>query len=256
MTIVHVSNFFMPDRFGGTEYYILNLAKAQKLKNHSVFIVCPDYWGRIDTIYEGIDVKYYSEARRVANKDEFMGVFAPEGLINFINIIKLIEADIVHFHEISGSDGISAFHIESLKKQNIFNVVTFHVVNNSCKTRTLLYKNKFFCDGKINENKCVKCAINKKMSFKYMTNLVSLISILIYKLKLPFPGLISYPKSIFYLKNNLIKIFQNTDKIIIVANWYKNVLIINGVSENKIDVVKSACSLPVSIEFIVLGAPK
>jgi glycosyltransferase involved in cell wall biosynthesis len=239
----------MPDRFGGTEIYTLNLAKAQKSKKHTVFIVCPDYWGRSDTIYDGIDVKYYYEARRVAKKQELIGAAAPEGLFNFINLIKLLGADIVHFHEISGSNGISAFHIESLKRENIINLVTFHVVNNSCKTGTLLYKNKYICDGKIIENKCVKCAINKRISFKYLTNLVSSLSILIYKLKLPFPRLISYPKSIFYLKFNLNKIFNNTDKIILLANWYKKVLIINGIPENKIEIVKSACGLPISNEF-------
>jgi glycosyltransferase involved in cell wall biosynthesis len=242
MKILQVLNHYLPHQVAGTEIYTHLLSQYLTLSGEEVKVVIPAYNSTQTTSYdyEGISIICYAEPSEV-DRELIMGHRKPEGLISFEEVLNAESPDIVHFHELAGSNGITLHHVESAKKMGFKVVMTFHLAGNSCKAGTLMYKNESLCDGVIDIDKCTSCIYKIRGLSEKKTNLIFPIAKALYKLGIDFSKqnhtmatALGFPFLIKQIKNNLIRLSYSCDRFVVVAKWYKDILEINGVNPNKI----------------------
>jgi glycosyltransferase involved in cell wall biosynthesis len=245
--IFHVLNHFLPDKYAGTEIYVNALCKYLLLNDINSSILIPNYAS--DTFYfyefDGLNVCKYPETSLV-DRDLILGFRNPDGLAHFTEYLKNERPSIVHFHEIAGSNGITLSHISAAKALGIKIVVTFHVVGYSCKSGSLIQSNYGLCNGVIETFKCSKCFLNTKLD-SYSSFLLSTVSSFLntcnintLNLKSQLGTALSSAFLIDLHKKKLHFISDNADSIILLNEWYKNILLSNNVNSLKLKVVNQA----------------
>ncbi len=271
MKIIFVLNHFLPDNIAGTEIYVKTLASFFLQNWHESIVVIPNHGNNKTETYfiDGIKVIKYAEPS-IVDRALIMGKRKPDGLKNFLEIIKHENADIVHFHELAGSNGITLSHVIEVKRLGFKIVFTAHLASYSCKTGNLMYKDALLCNGKIDVNKCTRCVLTIKNKHHWKTNLLFPISHLNYLLGLNTTNLnssigtaLGYHFIIKKLKDDLLKLVDSCDKFVVLTDWYKQVLSENNVDESILALIKqglpstevvvknnSSISLPIKVIFI------
>lgn len=242
MKILFVLNNFLPYHVAGTEIYTFSLAKELKAMGIHCKIVIPNYGKQENESYEidGIKIIQYAEPS-VSSRRLIMGKIKPDGLNAFIEAVKTEKPDIVHFQELAGGTGITLHHVLAAKKLNCKVVVTFHVANYSCLTGNLLYKDKQPCDGAINIKKCSACylnskklGVNKEKSISILSNTAFYFNLNTTRLNNSVGSALGIPFIVEALKKRLNELIKNSDKVIVITKWYKQVLLNNGITSKKI----------------------
>lgn len=255
MKIFHCLNHFLPQHIAGTEVYVLALCKGQQKRNHAVRVVIPNYNNIQEELYdyEGISVFKYPEPS-VPDRALITGQRVPEGLKNFETYIKEERPDIVHFHEIAGSNGITIGHLEAAKAAGTKVIFTMHLATATCRAGTLMLETKKLCDGLILENRCAYCtlihktdSIVKSSVLTKTGTILSALGVSSIKWQNSIGTALSYPYQIKKLKIDLKRIAASCDKMISLTAWYYKILVLNGVSAEKLNIIRQALtSVPVS----------
>ena len=143
MKVFQVLNHFLPGQTAGTEVYTWALSKQLQQRGCIVEVIIPHY-GQQDSVryeYDGLKVFQYAEPS-IVDRSLIMGIRKPEGLVAFESYLKQEMPDVVHFHEIAGSNGITLHHVAAAKRLGAKVLMTFHLAGYTCKTGTLVYKEK------------------------------------------------------------------------------------------------------------------
>ncbi len=253
LKIIHCVNQYMPLHMAGTEVYIHTLACLQSQDGHKVSIVTPHiehyrpeqinrYY-----IYDGINVYQYMEGGDPKNRDYISGKKKPEGLPDFYKCVELLQPDIVHFHELNRSIGLGIEHVKLAKKYGAKIVLTMHLSSYTCNTNTLI-KDKQLCNGRISEFECSVCTYKTKFNIPGVFSVPTAIASVILKKS----GIISLlpagkattvlamPGAIGRIKKELEELSDNIDMFVSLTEWYKKILLINGVPSKKIAVIEQA----------------
>ena len=242
MKILHVLNAYLPEQIAGTEIYVSALVRILKKKSILSKVIIPNYTKKENEhyFYEGTEVIKYAEPT-LANREIITGKIAPKGVQSFLEIIKKEQPDVVHFHELAGSIGIGNFHVEAVNKLGFKSIITFHVAKYSCKTGTLMYMGKEKCNGIIDTIRCSKCWLNykgekglRKTIITQGFTLMNFLQIDTRFLKNELGTALAFPNIIVGLKKELFNLQQNTSKFIVLTQWYKDILIRNGINEKQI----------------------
>jgi len=131
---------------------------------------------------------------------------------------------------------------------------TMHRAVYSCFCGTLMYKGEEACNGKIDISRCTQCALSK-LSINHTTEQILYnVSMPLYKLGINTGKLnssagtaFSYPFIIKNLERTLFEIINLCEHIVVITDWYKQVLLKNGIPEHKLKLVKQA--LPYHVPF-------
>lgn len=226
--------------------YVYALVKAMDKTNFENIVVIPNYGQERseEYYYDNTRVIKYSEPS-VVDRDLQMGKRKPDGLGSFIEVLKREAADIVHFHELAGSNGTTLHHVKAAKDVGCKIVMTFHLGNYSCKTGTLMYKNQEECDGIISIKKCTLCCYHFNGLSEARSSLLYPLAGLFYKLGVNASEWNSragtafgYPFIIETLRKDLRVLTAYCDKLVLISKWYREVLLKNGIPENKIAFIK------------------
>ena len=128
MKVLQVLNHFLPHQTAGTEIYAYSLSRELQDNGVSVSVVIPNYKksNSEEYIYNGLKVFKYAEPSEV-NRSLIMGFRKPDGLSSFISILKEQKPDIVHFHELAGSNGITIHHVKAAKHSGAKVLFTLHL---------------------------------------------------------------------------------------------------------------------------------
>ena len=248
MKIIHCLNHYFPDHIAGTEVYVSALARELKTQGVISKVLIPHYDMKEDHrfYFEGTEIIKYAEPS-VPDRALITGQKAPQGLGQFIEIIKKEQPDIVHFHELAGSNGISLFHVKAVKELGVRSVMTFHIAKYSCRTGTLMYMNEVPCDGVIRKIRCSKCLLNdrgeKGLRAKLITTGFTLTNALHFdtrKWNNSIGTALAFPNIITQLKEDLLSLQQHTNAFVSLTDWYRAVLLRNGISENDLHVIPQA----------------
>ena len=251
MKILHCLNHFLPNNIAGTEVYTASLIHLLQLKNINSVVVIPNYGNHHTEEYnvQGIRVIQYSEPS-IVDRKLMMGKRIPDGLNAFKNVLQSEKPDIVHFHVIGMSNSITKHHLFVSKKMGFKIIITFHIAGYSCKTGNLMYKEEVPCDGIINIKKCTWCNYTVRNIPIIKKHLLYASSMMGYKLNYDtsnWPSQIGtalgFPFIIRQLKNDLLQMAANTDKMVVLSNWYKNVLLKNGIAEDKLELITQGLPL-------------
>ncbi len=242
MRILHVLNHFLPSNTAGTEVYAWSLAKQLKTKGIKIKVLIPHYKQSVsaDYIYDGLQVCQFAEPSLV-DRSLIMGFRKPDGINSFIEHLNSEKLDIIHFHEIAGSNGITIHHVEAAKKTGARVLFTFHLSVLSCMTGTLMQNGIEGCDGKIDVKKCTQCYLKYKKINPLQQKLLSWFSLLLIKIGFDTRGYsnkLGTALGTSFLvekkKKELISLLAHCDKVIVLTKWYREILLANGIPDDKI----------------------
>lgn len=263
MKIIHVLNHFLPQQIAGTEVYTFSLIKhLQQLDIESIVLI-PNYdsVSNEEYTFEGIRVTKYAEPS-VVDRALIMGKRIPDGLINFIDILRLEQPDIVQFHELAGSNGITLSHIVEAKLLGFKTIMTFHLASNTCKTGNVMYKDQVLCDGRIDIKKCSFCNYKIKKLSVFNANLLYIASVIANSFKYDTTQInnslgtaIGFPNLIKQLKTNLEILIANCDQLVVLTKWYKTILERNEVTKEKIKYIPQGLPLKKKHNILFESSP-
>jgi glycosyltransferase involved in cell wall biosynthesis len=254
MKILQVLNHFLPQQTAGTEVYTWALSKALKGKNVEVKVVIPNYGKSNDEeyAYDGLTVHKYAEPSNV-DRSLIMGFREPDGLATFSAYLEKEKPEIVHFHELAGSNGIGISHLRAAKKSGAKVIMTFHLASYTCATGTLMYKGKTPCDGKINTFKCSVCYLHKK-GLGGTSNILAAVSTVLNRLHVdtsklnhPIGTALGTASIIRRNEEKLHELMELCDHVVCITKWYQQLLHINGVHMNKVSFIEQGLPTPFSI---------
>jgi glycogen synthase len=247
MKVIQVLNHFLPQQTAGTEIYTWSLSKHLQKMGIDVQVLIPHYGKTMpaDYLYDGLKVHQYAEPSLV-DRSLILGFRAPDGLYDFIAFLKKIQPDIVHFHELAGSNGITVQHVRAAKIHGAKVIMTFHLATYSCKAGTLYYKGKFLCDGKIDSQKCSHCYLHSR-GYAFAAPYLTAASVLLKQLSIDASkwnsttgtalGIIPI---IDKLQQDLNALVSACDRVVALTKWYQSILLKNGVNNDKISYIPQA----------------
>lgn len=241
MKVIHVLNHFLPQQTAGTEVYAWSLSKQLQKLGIEVQVLIPNYSQSMaaEYMYDAVKVHQYAEPSLI-DRRLVLGLRATDGLGQFIAYLKKEQPDIVHFHELAGSNGITLQHVRAAKVEGAKVIMTFHLATYSCKTGSLYYKSQSLCDGKIDLQKCSNCYLHSRgydITARFITSaslLLNQLSISASKWNNKIGTALGLVSIIAKLKLDLSTLVSECDRVITIAKWYRRVLLANGIDENKI----------------------
>ncbi|WP_316851310.1 glycosyltransferase [Pedobacter agri] len=225
MKIALVTAYFYPISSGGTEKYVLSLAKSLIKKEHEVHIITTGTKNQMIT-YEDLIVHYVNDE---LSKDlkVLSSKKASDNLDDFTRILAENNYDLAHFHTLTPA--FSIFHISAAKSLNLKIHFTAHVPSMTCIHGDLMQYGKYACDGLIQKQRCTACYISKKGLNKPISNIIAkTVNILNY----PFSTATVVDTKI----ENLLELNNLCDKIFLFTNWQKEIFILNGFNPEKISI--------------------
>jgi glycosyltransferase involved in cell wall biosynthesis len=256
MKIIQILNHFLPSQTAGTEVYVWALSKHLQQLNFEVSVLIPNYGKQLNDIYDydGLTVVKYAEPS-LPDRALILGQKFPEGLKNFTRYLQEQRPDIVHFHEVAGSNGIGLAHFEAAKEIGAKVIFTLHLADNTCSTGTLMYKGAELCDGIIREIRCSRCVLVKRTENTIEAELVLIPARLLFTAGIntiswqnPLGTAFSTPFQIKKIRNKLERITKVCDKIIPITDWYYKILLLNNVAPAKMKVILQA--LPTEATYV------
>jgi glycosyltransferase involved in cell wall biosynthesis len=245
MKVLQVLNHFLPQQTAGTEVYTWALSKQLQQRGVNVQVLIPHYGQTTakDYVFDGLDVFQYAEPS-IVDRLLILGFRIPDGLKNFVAFLKNEQPDLIHFHELAGSNGIALQHVHAAKASGAKVVMTFHLAGYSCKTGTLVWTNQKLCDGKIDERICGSCYLRNRglkwmsMPTIQLSRLSKSCGIDFRKLNHPLGTLLGTANIIDKVKKDLFELVNQCDKVVCLTNWYEDILLRNGIEASKISVIK------------------
>jgi len=244
MKVLQVLNHFLPHQIAGTEVYVWALSKQLKQRGIAVQVLIPHYKQTMDAdyVYDELAVHQYADPS-VVDRSLIMGFRAPDGLQKFIAYLEKTKPDIIHFHELAGSNGITLQHVQAAKASGAKVIMTFHLVGYSCKTGTMFFKGETLCDGVIDYKKCSACYFNARgyaVTVPYLigaSDILHQLSIDASRWNTKIGTALGIVPIIARLKTDLHTLVGACDRVVTITNWYRRVLLANGIDEQKISFI-------------------
>lgn len=250
MKVIQVLSHFLPQQTAGTEVYTWALSKQLQQKNMDVEVLIPHYHKKEQAsyVYDGLSVVQYAEPS-VVDRSLIMGFRKPEGLEAFITHLKEQQPDIIHFHELAGSNGITLHHVIAAKSTGAKVIITFHLAGYTCKTGNLLYKGEELCDGLIRLQKCSSCYLHGKSSpfvnavLLPVSSVLNQIGVDSTKWNSKVGTALGTVRIIKQLKDQFELLVQHCDRVVVLTKWYKEILLLNAVPPKKISYIPQGLAL-------------
>lgn len=214
MKILLVLGKYLPDKNGGIENYCHSLSKLLFREQHGVEI------GILESTQKEV---YYFEGIKV--------IPLLAGLADFISLLKNCHYDICHFHEYSAFGGIEMPWFKEANKYCGKVYFTFHLPYFTCYKNDFRFKGIEDCKQFNSAERCLQCVVSTKMNYNGKKSAAFLYNIyvdvttqiltksgLTYKLK----------KRIRNNEHLLPELINVCDKVFLVAEWFKEILVTNG----------------------------
>ncbi len=253
MKVLHILNHFLPDQLAGTEVYVWALAKHLTQYGYQSKVVIPNYGKTVDETYtyDNLVVIRYAEPT-VQDRALIMGRKLPKGLQSFKRVLATEKPDIIHFHEYSTGNGIVKKHVRLAKQTGARLVMTFHLANYTCRTGTLVYKSESLCDGKIEVGKCSSCYLHSR-GFGNLENILLPMSRIAGFLHLDMAAwnnkvgtALATTQLLGRFQAEFVSLLNELDAFVSITSWYKKILSVNGVPQNKIEFIPQGLPLDMS----------
>lgn len=241
MKILHFLPWYTKSYTGGTEQYLINLAKAQKLNGYEVEIIQPNFELKDSVTYvEGLKVNLFAYPNSNVDPQFLFGLYSLYDFTSFRDYLKDFKPDIIHFHV---TDARFKYLHKIINELNIPTLITPHFVGFSCPDGTLKQNDKKQCNGSVEMLKCSNCIIkkNKKIPnyLKFILSCSINILFIITPLKLRHKiKLLALPFRIHYRKKFLQYLGKAQNiKFDVLNKWYADVLNLNDINLNSISIL-------------------
>jgi glycosyltransferase involved in cell wall biosynthesis len=258
MKVLQILNHFLPHQTAGTEVYTWALSKQLQKQGVVVQVLVPHYGNTTDAdyVYDGLAVHLFAEPS-ILDRSLIMGFRVADGLKNFVAYLNKEQPDLIHFHELAGSNGITLQHVQAAKASGARVIMTFHLAGYSCKTGTLLFRGESLCKGEIDLRKCSTCYLHSK-GYSNAASYLMGASAILHKLSTDTSkwgnkvgtALGTVP-ILGKLNTDLMTLVSTCDRVVAITEWYKRVLQTNGIDPKKICFIPQA--LPLANASVSIG---
>ena len=251
LKVLHCLSNFFPDKTGGTEIYVAGLCHALGALGVSAIIVKPNFSGTASSyVHQGLLVKEYNETS-CASELLQMGMELPNGMQAFKEILLAEQPDAVHFHETAGSNGISIYHLSVAKALGLAVFSTFHLAGNICMRSTFMYKGKYACNGIIDVEKCAVCMLQYRGLKGPIPDIIAKVSPYVNN-TIASNGLrkiFNYPLYVQKHIADLQMVNTISTNMFVLSQWYRQLLVANGLDAEKIIVLPPPIATPTVAEM-------
>ena len=240
MKIALVTAYFYPTSRGGTEKYVLSLAKSLIKQHHEVHIITT---GTPNTIVKYKDITVHCLNDELSNDSDILsGRKAAGNLNDFRRIVSDNKYDLVNFHTLTPAFNI--FHISAARRLNAEIHFTAHVPGITCIHGDLMQFGKQACDGLIQKHRCTACYVSKKVPSTPISKIIAkTVDVLNYP--------VSTATAVERKVENLLELNKLCDKIFLFTNWQKEIFIKNGFEPKKITITSQLLDIQLSPEIPV-----
>jgi len=236
MKILHVPYCYYPDPVGGTEIYVDALANRQNRLGCEALVAAP---AEVEASYNvrGLNVHRFAVST-VRDFRELYGQGDAVAAHNFKQILHKEKPDILHLHAFSRA--VSHLLVREAQLQGIPVIFTYHTPTVSCQRGTLLRWGNEICDGRVDVSLCSSCVLKMhgvpRWIGKGINHLPRIVESSAEKLGLKGAALalLQMPKLISSRDAAFKQMTNGVDHIVAVANWVRDLLVINGVSSEKV----------------------
>jgi len=158
INVMHVPFTYYPDPVGGTEVYVEGLAGSLLQLGLQSVIAAP---GADDRRYEwrGLPVYRFRASDALDLRDQY-GPGDPWAAESFGRMLDRVRPDVVHLH--AHGPVISVRIVQETRRRGIPTVFTYHTPTVTCMRGTLMHMGKSPCDGQLDLNRCVRCALHAR----------------------------------------------------------------------------------------------
>ncbi len=153
LRVAHCVGFYFPEKIGGTEVYVRDLANALSSLSVESSIIAATDGAAVDYVWADVPVHRYPS--NWADQREYSATSGRAGLSKFQGLIEREAPDVFHLHSWTAGAGLQ--HLAQVAQLGIPCVVTVHVPSALCLRGTMLLNGRGPCDGLIREKRCVKC---------------------------------------------------------------------------------------------------
>lgn len=211
--------------------YVYQLAKELIEHGHECMVISLS--NEISTaVYDGINIRYIPFEEQAYND-----VKHPKNLDALLEIVNEYSPDVFHLHTYTSSLGIN--HLLKVKELGIKVYFTSHLPNFTCLRGDLMKLGKEVCDGLVTKDKCMNCYLHSTG----ITNEWSR-KILISASSIPYIKNVISRLNQYHAKVEILNTYKNRfDNIIVVSEWQKRLLILNGFKPESISVCRQSINL-------------
>lgn len=244
MKIMQVAPGYYPHPSGGTEAYVASLATHLDRSGEDVAIAAPSQDGQESAyIFGGIHVSRF-QIGSTLDPQAVYGNGDPTAASHFGRLLDETHPDIVHLHAFSPATSLRTLREASFR--GIPTVYTFHHPATTCLRSTLMRWGTEVCDGRIDPDRCAPCKLQSLGMPRALSEVVG---------RFPVPvghsiaakGLTGSLWTALRARE-LTELFQQCfaeymaciDHIVLVADWVRPILLLNGVSPEKISLSRQA----------------
>lgn len=230
MKVLHIPFTYYPDPCGGTETYVRSLVRGlSPLRIESA--VCAPGTTDSSSEQEGVRVSRFRPviAQAAGPSTVFDGILAAE------------RPDIVHFHAYVG--GMTAGLAARARERGIPMLYTYHTPTALCARGDLLRMGREVCAGLLEPRVCAGCLMRSKqvpapiaaaiaaLPQAISANLASAIGGRARTALRSRSGLVRH-------KAEFADFIQATERVVVVCEWARRLLVVNGVSTDKIELCR------------------
>lgn len=215
MKILLVLGKYLPERNGGIENYSHWLASVLLQKGHEVDVAILDSIDMNSYSYEGVNVHVLKN-----------------GFVSFQLLLAEQHYAICHFQEYSAFGGIELFWFKEAKKYCNKVFFTFHLPYFTCYKGDFRYMGIEDCNNFTSPERCTKCMVATRLNYQRHKK-VSLRNVgidLLNPLLKRSRKIRSLKTKIIKSQDNLRELIDTCDALFIYADWFKEILKVNGYS--------------------------
>ena len=241
-SVLHIPFCYYPDQVGGTEIYVKSLCEAQRDQGIESSIAAPgDIWEQYE--FDGIQIYRYPVKSDMRDVGEIYNTADSDSAREFGRILDQIEPDIVHIHALTR--GVSLAHLQEVQKRKIGSCFTYHTPTVSCMRGTMMLKGVNECDGAPNVGRCCACVLQGHgLPFKLGELIARFGGVwggYIPGRKLS--AAIQFPVWVENRTKSVQEFFHEVDQIVAVCQWVYDVLLLWGISESKINLLRHGLNI-------------
>jgi len=238
MKVVQVPFCFYPDAVGGTEVYVASLARLLKDEQGcDVLIAAPG--GRSESYtHQDLRVRRFAVSNEVGDVSELYSEGDELGAREFVKILDQERPDIVHLHAFTR--GVSLKIVRAAKARKIPVVFTYHTPTVTCTRGTMMRWGNIPCDGEMLGRRCTACTLHGLGMNRLAAEVLSFMPSALRPL-LKRPGKSGSIWTALRMRELVEQrhhatrgLLADVDHIVAVCDWVRDVLLRNGVPENKI----------------------
>jgi len=229
---------FYPDVAGGSEIFVESLAhhlQAAGIQT-SIAVASPE---TRKYEHQGLVVRRFAAAAGAGvDLRKLYGEGDDLAALEFAKVLDEEQPQIVHFHSFTMCHSVKL--VREAKRRRCKVLFTYHVPTGTCVQGTLMRNGQCVCDGRMETRRCSRCVLRKWGLNPMAANAVGSLPPSVGRLlgRAGFQGgawTALRATELIELQHRATREFiSEADRVIAVCYWVKQVLLLNGVPENKI----------------------